>query len=297
MLQATRLFPLWAILFSGLAWLMPGWFTPLKSLIYPLLIIIMFGMGMTLKLTDFTSVLKQRRVLGLGVLLQYSIMPLAAFAVSRLLNLSPALTAGMVLVGSAPGGTASNVICFLARGNVALSVTLTMLSTLLAFALMPALTWLYVGRLVPVPVLDMLLDVLKIVLVPVLVGATLNTLAGRWLRHVRPVFPLLSVAAIVLVIAIIVALNHDRLAQIGPAIVLAVMLHNLLGILAGYWLPRMLGHDVITSQTLAIEVGMQNSGLVKSHGMGRWGKGPFRPQQVADKTCPSPIIKLAERSD
>ena len=256
-----QFFPLWAILLSVIAYFFPTIFTPLKPGIVPLLMVIMFGMGITLTLGDFLRVLRQPSILLLGVVLQYSIMPLAALLVASVLGLPTALLVGMVLVGSSPGGTASNVICYLARGNVALSVSLTLLSTLLAFALTPALTWLYVGHAVPVPVWDMLYSVLKIVVIPVLLGALINTLLGNRLQRWLPFFPLLSVLAIIIIIAIIVALNQSRLATVGYAITIAVILHNLVGLLAGYWIPRLLGKDAITCRTLAIEVGMQNSGL------------------------------------
>jgi BASS family bile acid:Na+ symporter len=261
MQRFMQFFPLWAILLSTIAYFFPALFTPLKPGIVPLLMVIMFGMGITLTLNDFLRVLRQPGILLLGVALQYSIMPLAALLVARLLDLPTALLVGMVLLGSSPGGTASNVICYLARGNVALSVTLTLVSTLLAFILTPALTWLYVGHAVSVPVRDMLYSVLKIVVIPVLLGAAINTLVGNRLRRWLPFFPLLSVLAIIVIIAIIVAINQPRLAAVGYAITLAVVLHNLIGLLAGYWIPRLLGKDAVTSRTLAIEVGMQNSGL------------------------------------
>lgn len=257
----TRLFPFWALLLTSIAWYLPEPFREGKGLILPLLVVIMFGMGMTLTTADFRRVLQRPTVILLGVVLQYSVMPLLAFLLSRLLGLGPELTVGMVLVGASSGGTASNVITYLARGDVALSITLTMVSTLLAALLLPGLTWLYIGQVVPVPVEKMLLSVLQLVLVPVLLGVTINTLLGNKLHPLNRLFPLLSMSAIVLIIAIIVSLNHDNLAQMGPLLLLAVVLHNLGGMGIGYLLPRLLGHDVITCRTLAIEVGMQNSGL------------------------------------
>ena len=218
-------------------------------------------MGMTLTFNQFKDVFKRPHILGLGVLIQFSIMPLAALLIARVLELPAALTVGMVLVGSSPGGTASNVVCYLARGNVALSVSLTMISTLLAFIMTPTLVWLYAGEYVPVPVLDMLLSVLKIVLIPVVLGTMVNTFLGQKLFRLQPLFPLISMGAIILVIAIVVALNQSRLSTIGPIIVLAVILHNLTGLLAGYWIAKLMGLDRITCRTLAIETGMQNSGL------------------------------------
>lgn len=257
----TRLFPLWALLLSAIAWYLPGPFSQGKGLILPLLMVIMFGMGMTLTAADFRRVIQRPKLIALGAALQYSVMPLLAYLLARLLGLSPELTVGMVLVGASSGGTASNVITYLARGDVALSITLTMVSTLLAALLLPGLTWLYIGRMVPVPLEQMLFSVLQLVIAPVLLGVTLNTLLGHKLKAIDRLFPLLSMSAIVIIIAIIVALNHDNLAQMGPLLLLAVVLHNLGGMGVGYLLPRLLGHDQVTCRTLAIEVGMQNSGL------------------------------------
>lgn len=256
-----RLFPLWALLLSALALWQPTLFTPLKAGIIPLLMLIMFGMGMTLTLRDFARVWQQPAVIGLGVALQFIIMPLAAWLIGHGLQLESALIIGLVLVGASPGGTASNVICYLARGNVALSISLTLSSTLLAVLLTPLLTWLYMGQQVPVPVVDMLLNVLQIIAAPVLLGAAVNTLAGRSVRKLQGLFPWLSVAAIVLIIAIIVALNTERLWQTGPLLLIAVILHNALGLAGGYLFARLFRYNTVTARTLAIEVGMQNSGL------------------------------------
>jgi len=257
----TRMFPFWAILLASVAYYLPESFSQGKALIVPLLVLIMFGMGMTLTAADFRRVLQRPGVITLGVALQYGVMPLTAFALSSLLGLSPELTVGMMLVGTSAGGTASNVITFLARGDVALSITLTMVSTLLAVFLMPELTWLYLGHIVPVPVDKMLMSVLQIVVAPVLLGVLINGLMGHKLKPVNKLFPLLSMSAIVVIIAIIVALNQTKLAGLGVTVLIAVMLHNLIGMGLGYGLPRLLGQDVTTCRTLAIEVGMQNSGL------------------------------------
>lgn len=259
--KLTRLFPVWALLFTAAAWFFPTLFAPGKSLILPLLMLIMFGMGMTLGASDFYRVIRRPKVIGLGIALQYTVMPLLAFLLSRLFALSPELTAGMVLVGASSGGTASNVITYLAKGDVALSISLTAVSTLLAVALMPLLTWVYIGQSVPVPVIQMLQSVLEVVLVPVAVGIAVNTLFGMKMQKVKPLFPLLSMVSIVLIIAIIVALNHDNLGKVGPILLLAVALHNLGGMAAGFFVPRLLGYDAVTCRTMAFEVGMQNSGL------------------------------------
>ena len=261
MSQTSLLFPILAIIATVTAYLTPGIFTPLKSSIVPLLTIIMFGMGLTLTVADFKRVATQPKVIGLGVLLQYTVMPLAAFAIGHSLSLSPELIAGLVLVGCSPGGTASNVVSYLAKADVALSVTLTLMSTLLAVVATPLLTWLLVGQTVPVAVSGMLLSLLKIVLFPVLLGVMLNTFFHRRLTGLKPVFPTVATVAIVIVIAIVVALNQERLATMGLAVIATVVLHNLAGLLGGYWIPRLLGYDPIICRTLSIEVGMQNSGL------------------------------------
>lgn len=255
------MFPLWAVLLAAAAYVWPGGFAGLAGAIVPLLGLVMFGMGMTLTPASFAAVWRRPGLVGVGVAMQFTLMPLLAWIIGTLLNLPQALLVGLVLVGSCPGGTASNVICYLARGDVALSITLTAVSTLLALVATPLLTWLYVGARVPVPVADMLLSMLTIVIVPVLAGLMVNRLWGRRLALLKQVFPLLSVLAIALIIAIIVALKHEQLARLGGVLILAVAAHNAGGLALGYGLARGLGLDARVSRTLAIEVGMQNSGL------------------------------------
>jgi len=257
----TALFPLWALLGSLLAWSTPGAFIPLKAAIIPLLGIVMFGMGMTLTGSDFLNVLRRPFPVLLGVTLQFLLMPFAAWALARGADLAPQLAVGLVLVGCSPGGTASNVICYLARGDVALSITLTTVSTLLAVVATPLLTLLYAGETVPVPALDILITVFRIIFLPVMLGVMANHYIHQALAPVRRLFPLLSVLSIVLIIMIIVALNHDSLADVASGIAAIVVLHNAIGLLGGYWVPRWLGRDERECRTLAIEVGMQNSGL------------------------------------
>jgi BASS family bile acid:Na+ symporter len=257
----TSLFPLWALAASLLAWLFPDWFAGLKPAIIPLLGLVMFGMGITLTVGNFTAVLRRPLPVVLGIALQYLVMPLAGWLLALLFRLPEPLLVGMVLVGCSPGGTASNVVCFLARGDVALSITLTTFSTLLAVVATPVLTWLYVGEAVPVPVLDMLWSIVRIIIVPVAVGVLLNRVMPQRLAPLQGFFPLLSMGSIVLIIAIIVALNQAQLAHVGFGMLLAVLLHNLVGMLAGFQVPRLLGRDRRECRTLAIEVGMQNSGL------------------------------------
>ncbi len=259
--KLTKLFPVWAILFSVLAYFYAGFFASFKSSIIPLLMVVMFGMGMTLTWDNFKEVLKTPKVILLGVSLQYIIMPLSAYVISKIFGLPAELTAGMVLVGTSPGGTASNVICYLGNANVALSITLTLTSTILAVLFTPVLTYLYLSHIIAVPFWNMMLSVLKIVLVPVLLGTAINSLSGQQLRKINNVFPFLSTVAIVLIIAIIVGLNKSKIEDVNLLIILSVILHNLSGLSAGYGVTKLFGYDKKTRRTIGIEVGMQNSGL------------------------------------
>ncbi|OUR63867.1 bile acid:sodium symporter [Methylophaga sp. 42_25_T18] len=247
--------------FSWVAYLLPEIFIDFKPVIIPLLSVIMFTMGMTLSLDDFKRVLQAPKVIGLGVILQYGLMPLFAFIIAKVLHLPLELMVGLILVGACPGGTASNVMCFLSRGDVALSISLTAVSTILAVVLTPFITWLYIGQEVVVPIVSMMLTVFKIILLPVFLGVVINRYLGVALQPIKPFLPLFAMAAIILIIAIIVALNVQQLSQIALAITIAIMLHNSLGLLSGYWLAKALGYDERVCRTLAIEVGMQNSGL------------------------------------
>ena len=254
-------FPIFAIVFSIFAARYPEFLVDYKPAIIPLLGIVMFAMGMTLSIEDFKRVLKSPRVIGLGLLLQFALMPLLAFIIGLLLALPTALMAGLILVGTCPGGTASNVICYLAKGDVALSITLTAISTLLAVFLTPVLTWLYIGQEVPVPIVNMMLTVLKIIILPVTLGIIVNRYFGQYLLRLKQFLPVVSVIAIVFIIAIIVALNAQQIPQLVFPIIIAVMLHNGLGLASGYAIAKFLGYDEKICRTLAIEVGMQNSGL------------------------------------
>lgn len=257
----TRLFPLWALVGTALALWQPHWFTGHQGTIVPALAVVMFGMGMTLTLSDFGRALRQPRMIALGVALQFGLMPLAAWGIATALGLAPLLAAGLILVGAAPGGTASNVICYLARGDVALSITLTAVATVLAVVMTPLLTWFYVGERVPVAALEMLWAIARIVLMPVAAGVLINHLLGRHLHRVQSAFPALSVASIAWIIAVVVGLNAGRVEQLAAVVVVAVALHNAIGLLGGYGVAKCLGANEAQARTLAIEVGMQNSGL------------------------------------
>jgi len=254
-------FPIWAILFSVVALFYPHWFVDLKSWIVPLLMMVMLGMGLTLRWQDFKQVWQHRLVVGLGVGIQFLIMPFAAWLLSMSFGLSLELTIGMMLVGATAGGTASNVMAYLAKGDIALSVSMTLVSTLVAVLMLPVLTWLYLGQAVEVPTLSMLMMLLKMIAAPLIIGMLINTFFHNQLKKVLGFLPLFSMLVILLIIAIVVALNANNLTTVVWTLVFAVILHNLIGLFSGYWLTLKLGYDSVIARTVAIEVGMQNSGL------------------------------------
>lgn len=256
-----NLFPLWAITLSVIAYLFPGYFTPAKPAIIPLLALVMFGMGTTLTWRHFADAIKQPGIIGITVIIQFVFMPLLAFIISLALNLPEQLLIGMILVGSSAGGTASNVICYLARGNVALSILMTMTSTLCAVLLMPLLTHLYLNQMIDVPILGMMKNIVLIVFLPVLTGIFLNSYFSDFIGKLRDFSPVLSCSAIMIIIAIIVALNQSNLADVSLTVISAIVLHNGLGMLVGYVIARLLHYNAQTCRTVCIEVGMQNSGL------------------------------------
>jgi bile acid:Na+ symporter, BASS family len=257
----TALFPLWALLGVLLAWFAPAPFAACRPAILPLLGLVMFGMGAGLRADNFLAVLRRPTPVLLGLTLQFLLMPLAGWLLALLAGLAPQPAAGMILVGCCPGGTASNVICYLARGDVALSITLTACSTLLAILATPLLMLLYAGATVSVPTLDMLQTIFWIIFLPVTLGTGLNHLFHGPMTIVRNLFPVVSVFAIVFIIAIIVALNRQQLGDVAVVLFVLVVLHNLAGLAGGYWVSHWLGQDRRICRTLAIEVGMQNSGL------------------------------------
>lgn len=259
--NVNRFFPILALLGAGTAYLMPSWFTDFKSAIVPLLVIIMLSMGLTLNLQDFSRALSQKRAVFVGLVLQFTVMPLSALLISLGLGLERDLTIGMVLVGSVAGGTASNVVCYLAKGDVALSITMTALSTLIGVLLTPLIIQLLLGELINIPLTDMVISLIKIVLLPVSVGVLLNHRFKPWVTKITPILPLISIIAIVGAITIIVALNATQFNKVGPIILLAVFLHNSLGLAIGYGACRVLGFNHTVCKTISIEVGLQNSGL------------------------------------
>ncbi|UPO78111.1 bile acid:sodium symporter family protein [Arthrobacter sp. Helios] len=258
---AVTVFPLLILAGGALALLFPEPFTGLSPLINPGLMLIMFGMGLTLTLPDFALVIRQPLPVLLGVVAQFVIMPLLGLGIAWALQLPPELAAGVILVGCAPGGTASNVVTYLARGNVALSVAMTSVSTLLAPIFTPLLALWLAGRYMAVDAGAMALSIVQIVLIPVLLGLVIRYLAPRLVDRVLPVLPWVSVIAITFVVVAVVSGSAAAILTAGWLILLAVILHNGLGLALGYGAAKLFRQPVAARRTMAIEVGMQNSGL------------------------------------
>jgi bile acid:Na+ symporter, BASS family len=259
---ATNLFPAWVLLGGALALAHPGWFTWFSGgFITWGLAVIMLGMGITLSVDDFKRVLKLPRAVGIGFVAQYLIMPFLGWSIARLLKLETSFAVGLILVSCCPGGTASNVVNYIARSNVALSVLMTMCSTLGAIVMTPLLTKWLAGQYVPVDALGLFVSTLQIVLAPVVIGVALNRYAPRFVKFVLPVSPLVSVVAIALICASIIGASADKFRQSGAVLLLAVFLLHAGGFFLGYLFSRLLRCDKLTSRTISVEVGMQNSGL------------------------------------
>lgn len=226
--------------------------------------VVMFGMGMTLRVEDFRNVLKAPWQVGLGVAAQFIIMPLVAYGLVKAFQLPPELAVGVILVGTCPGGTASNVIAYLAKGDVALSVSMTMTTTLLAPIVTPALTWFFADAWVNVSFVSMMLSIAEMVLAPVLLGLALHHFAERQTARIMPAMPLVSVVCIVLLVGCVVALSAAKLMEVGVLMFGLVVLHNSFGLLLGDVMACACHLDSRKARTVAIEVGMQNSGMAAS---------------------------------
>ena len=229
-----------------------------------LLGVVMFGMGLTLNLQDFKVVFSRPKDVVTGCVAQFTIMPLLAWVLSKLFHLDEALALGVVLVGCCPGGTASNVITYLAKGDLALSVGMTGVSTLMAPILTPLLTWLLAGKSVNVDVASMFLSILWIVILPIILGLVVKGLWPKFTERATDYLPAFSSVAIAFIVAIVIAANASKLLAGGLLIVVVVMLHNICGLSLGYMIRRLLKLSEPKKRAISIEVGMQNSGLASS---------------------------------
>jgi BASS family bile acid:Na+ symporter len=256
-----KTFSAWVVLFACFGFFAPHLFTGLKPWITPLLGLVMFGMGLTLSTADFREVFRRPRDVAIGVVGHYLIMPGIAWVLALALRLPPDIAVGVILVGCCPSGTASNVMTFLARGDVALGVSIASVSTLIAPLATPALVSLLAGRWMDINAAPLFTDIVQVVILPIVLGIVAKTLFGRQAAASAKALPLVSTTAIVIIIAIIVALNHTRLLTNSGLILVTVVMHNLLGFALGYLFARMFGMDLAKRKAVMLETGMQNSGL------------------------------------
>ncbi|WP_405216097.1 bile acid:sodium symporter family protein [Agrococcus sp. Ld7] len=254
-------FPVVVLIAGAIALFAPQPFLPLGAMINPLLGIIMLGMGLTLQPVDFKVIAKKPKAFVIGVIAQYVIMPLVAIGLATAFQLPPALLVGVVLVGSAPGGTSSNVMVYLAKGDTALSVAMTTASTLLAPVLTPLLVLWLAGSYLPVDAWGLFQSIIFIVLLPVIAGVVLRMLLPKVVTAILPWLPLVSVAGITLVILAVVAASAATILSVGLLVALVVILHNGFGYGLGFLAAKSVGLDSSAQRAVAIEVGMQNSGL------------------------------------
>ena len=257
----SKTFALWAIVFAVLAFYFPAEFKIFAPYIPYLLGLVMFGMGITLTFNDFGEVAKHPKSVVIGVVGQFVIMPSIAFVLAKAFDLPPDLAVGVILVGSCPGGTSSNVMTYLAKGNTALSVACTTISTLLSPLLTPAIFYVLASQWLEIDASAMFLSVLKMVLFPIFLGLVVRALFKKTIEQASQTMPLVSVISIVLILAAVVAVSKDKIVESGLLIFTVVVLHNCLGYLIGYWAAKLFKLNVADSKAIAIEVGMQNSGL------------------------------------
>lgn len=258
---AGKYFAVLVILVAFIAFLTPSTFVFLGSYITILLGVVMFGMGLTLKPVDFKIVLTNPLPVIVGVIAQFTVMPLVAFSLAYALKLPPELAAGLVLLGSVPGGTASNVMVYLAKGNVALSVAMTSLSTMMAPLMTPFLLYLLAGQWLPVDPIAMFTSIFQVIIVPIVLGFIVQRFLPTVVEKGISVIPLISVTAILIIVSAVTAANAANVLSTGFIVFVAVFLHNSFGLLLGYIIARFMGLSENDRRAIAIEVGMQNSGL------------------------------------
>ena len=232
-----------------------------SALIVPLIQIIMFGMGTSMSVKDFLGVVKMPKGVLIGVFCQFSIMPFIGFTLAKLSGFPPEIAAGMILIGCSPSGMASNVMSYLAKANLALSITVTSITTLLAPLVTPFLMGWLAGEFVAIDVVEMMFSIVKMVIIPIGAGLLFNYFLQGKSKWLDDLMPIISMAAIALILVIIVAAGRDSLLDIGPLLIVLVIFHNLAGYALGYWASRLFKLSEKDCRTIAIEVGMQNGGL------------------------------------
>lgn len=268
------------IIVAAVALFMPWTFKWAAGYVTYLLGIVMFGMGMTLRFEDFKLVFQRPKDVLVGAMAQFTIMPGLAWLLATLFQLPPELAVGVILVGTCPGGTSSNVMTYLARGDVPLSVSMTMTTTILAPVVTPLLTWWLAGAWIEISLAAMMISIVQVVVVPIVLGIVINKLFGDFVRRAIKLLPLISVIAIVLIVGGVVSVSSQQIMQTGLLIMAVVMLHNLLGYALGFAVAKALRMNLAKSKAISIEVGMQNSGLASSLALMHFGAAAAIPGAV-----------------
>lgn len=268
------------ILMAIAALFKPEHFTWIAPNITLLLGIVMFGMGMTLKAADFKGILERPKDVFIGCIAQFTIMPFLAFLLAKGFGLPPDLAVGVILVGACPGGTASNVMTYLAKGDVALSVSITMTTTILAPLVTPILTWWLAGAWVEISLGAMMMSILKVVALPIAAGFIVNMLFGGFVQKAEKLLPIISIIAIVMIVAAVVAVSAERIKETGLLIMAVVICHNISGYCLGFVLAKLCRMDLAKVKAISIEVGMQNSGLATSLAMLHFGAAAAIPGAI-----------------
>ncbi|MFD6441697.1 bile acid:sodium symporter family protein [Peribacillus sp. NPDC060186] len=258
---AGKTFTLWVIIFAVIAYILPNHFIWIGAYIVPLLGIVMFGMGLTLSAADFKEVFRRPKEVALGVAGHFIIMPLLAFVLAIGFDLPKEVAVGVILVGCCPSGTASNVMVFLARGNVALAVAIASVSTILAPIVTPLLILLLASKWVNISIGSLFISIIQVVIIPLMLGFVVKKFFGKQAEAGAKALPLVSVISIVLIVSAVVAGSQAQLAKTGLLIFAVVVLHNVLGFFLGFFFARLCGMDLAKQKAVAMEVGMQNSGL------------------------------------
>jgi len=281
----TKSFAVWVILFGVLAYVQPVPFVFLKGQMDWFFALTMFGIGAVLEANDFKRIIQRPSIVLIGTVTQYSLMPLAAYAIAKILNLEPQIAVGLILTASAPGAMSSNVMSYIAKADIAYSVSLTTVSTLLAPIATPGLTYVLAKSKLDVPFWPMLLDVVAVVIVPLFIGFGVRHYFKKTMDKILPVFPAISATFIIFICSLVIALNRDNLASITGVVFAAAVFMNIFGMVGGYvvaWISRM---DVRQRRALAIEGGMQNAGLGTVLALKHFGQKAAIPAAVFVFIC------------
>ena len=268
------------IIVAIIALLQPWTFAWAASKITILLGIVMFGMGMTLRFKDFKLIFQRPRDVLIGALAQFTIMPLIAFLIVKIFSLPPELAIGVMLVGTCPGGTSSNVMTYLAKGDIALSVSMTMLTTILSPIVTPLLMLLLAGEWIEISFSSMMISILQVVIFPIALGITINAALGNVVKKFTKYLPLISILAIILIVGGVVSVNAAKIVEVGLIVAIVVIIHNLLGYGLGFVISRIMKMEISKAKAISIEVGMQNSGLATSLAITHFGAAAAIPGAV-----------------